>query len=314
MNKIIPLWLLFFFIASGNAIALNPADSLCPEKLIAAGFEYVYDFKFNKADSLAGELKKKYPGDPKTYLLIANTFWYKLRSGDDNVKNRQQFLLALKEARSLLDKKKKSELNYEDLFFYIHVYSYMARLELLSDNYFKAFSFLNRCSEYLFTSFGKESKYEPLKLTTGLYRYYMIAARKKYPPLIPFLMLLPAGDKNEGLRLLAQCCESSIGNIQTEATYFLMIIYGESDINYSFSETYAEKLCRKYPNNLLYRYYFFKVLLLDEKKEPAMNEYKQLYRGSILNPDLSPAQRNYFIALAQKDLEVYYRKYRNKKT
>ncbi|MBI4930890.1 MAG: hypothetical protein HY841_09025 [Bacteroidetes bacterium] len=310
MSKYIIICFLFLFSFERSFGApVSPADTSELGKSIALGFENIYNFKFSKADSLADELKKKYPEERKIYLLIANSCWWKIRSGEDNAANRKQFMSALTTVESMLDKKKKNELSYEDLFNYINVYSYMARLELLGDNYFKAFSFINKCGKYLFASFGKEQFYEPFNLTTGLYSYNMIAARKKYPPLIPFLLMLPSADKTLGIKLLAKCSESSDNIIQTEGQYFLMIIYGEGDVNYTLSEAYAEKLSSRYPQNLLYRYYLFRLLLQDNKKELAMKQYKLLYQSSLANKELTELQRKHFISLAQKDLEEYYKKH-----
>lgn len=285
------------------------ADTSELGKLISAGFADIYNFKFKQADSLANELKKKYPGDKRIYLLIANSYWWKIHSGDDNAENRKQFIAALNSAGSILALHAKNELPDEDLFYYINIYSYMARLELLDDHYFKAFSFLNKCDQYLFTSFGKEPVYEPFNLTTGLYNYSVVAARKKYPLLIPFLAMLPAADKSAGIKMLVRCSGSSDRLLQTEGDYFLMLIYGEGDIDFPLSEKYAEKLCSQYPDNLLYRYYFFKTLLQDEKKSLAMKQYFFLFQSETQNGQLTPEQKKYFISLAQKDLETYYGKH-----
>jgi len=307
---------LVFLFSIGNCFSsfLSVADTSGLNKLFSTGFAAIYNFKFHLADSIAEELKEKFPMEEKTYLFIANSYWWKIRSGEDNANTRKQFMTALTSVEVLLDKKKRNELSYEDLFNYIHVYSYMARLELLDENYFNAFSYMNKCNMYLFTSFGKELSYEPFNLTTGLYNFYLVTGKQKYPPLIPFLMLLPSADKEMGIKYLKRCSESSDENLQTEGNYFLMIIYGESDINYPLSADYSEKLCKKYPLNLLYRYYHFSVLLQDEKKDDALVEYNQLYLSSIMNKELSSIQQKYFISLAQKDLEKYYIKHPSKES
>jgi len=307
MSKYLIIYIISVFSFSncyGNFQSVTDTSEL--GKLIEKGFADIYNFKFKRADSLANELKKKYPNEKRTYLLIANSYWWKIHSGDDNAENRKQFIGSLNLAANLLSKSNKNKLSDEDLFYYIYIYSYMARLELLDDNYFKAFSFMNRCDQYLFTSFGKESRFEPFNLSTGLYNYSVVAARKKYPLLIPFLVMLPSADKSTGIRMLDRCSGSVDRILEAEGDYFLMIIYGEGDINFPLSEKYAEKLCVQYPDNLLYRYYFFKTLLLDEKKELAMKQYFFIFQSSYLNTDISPVQKKYFISLAQKDLETYY--------
>lgn len=296
-----------FVLFLGNH--LFSRDTTVVTAAVAQAYSCIYNFRPASADSLVTELKKKYPDEKKVYLLSANANWWKIRSGEDNVTNRKQFLSDLRAAEAILGKKKKEQLSSEDLFQYIHVYSYMARLELLDSRYFRAFSYIDKCSEYLFTSFGRELMYEPLFLTTGLYHYCIAAARKKYPLLIPFLAVLPGTDKEEGLKCLRRCCESTDEILKTEGRYFLMTVYGESDIDYALSAGYASRLCGQYPKNLLYRYYLYSILLQDEKKDKAMEEYKLLYQASRSGKELSPLQQEYFLALAKKDLMEYYRKH-----
>lgn len=284
-------------------------DTSASAESVARTYSCIYNFKSASADSMVQELKKKYPHEKKVYLLSANACWWKIRSGEDNAANRKQFISDLRAAEAILGKRKKEQLSSEELFQYIHVYSYMARLELLDDRYFKAFSFIDKCSEYLFTSFGRELMYEPLFLTTGLYNYCMEAARKKYPLLIPFLAMLPGTDKEEGLKHLRRCCESTDEILKTEGRYFLMTVYGESDVDHVLSAHYAAQLCAQYPGNLLYRYYLFSILLQDEKKDKAMEEYKLLYQASRSVKELSPLQQEYFLGLAKKDLVEYYKKH-----
>lgn len=291
----------------GNPEAAPDTTTAAPS--LAKAYADIYHFRFAKTDSAVTALKSKYPEDAKVFLFSANACWWKIRAGEDNAANRKQFLADLRQAELLLGKTPKNKLGNEALFQYIHVYSYMARLELLDGNYLKAFSFINKCSAYLFTSFGRELMYEPLFLTTGLYHYCMAAARKKFPLLSPFLSMLPATDKEEGLKLLGRCSESSDEILRTEGRYFLMTVYGESDINYALSESYAEKLCIQYPGNMLYRHYLFKTLLQDEKKDRALEEYKRLYRVSRANDQLSLAQQDHFLSLAKKDLVEYYKKH-----
>lgn len=289
-----------------------PAKATEPpfKKQINEGYLSVYDFNFRKADSIVSCVLKEAPEDENGFLLAANLYWWKLRTGEDSESMRKQFMAALTVAEGLL-KKKNSPLCDEDLFHCIQVYSFMSRLELLSEHYFSAFSYVNKCNKYLFTSFGKEDRYEPFCLTSGLYHYSVVAAKKKYPPLIPFLIMLPPADKKTGLQLIAKAGNSEDEILRTEGNYFQMVIFGESDVDLDRSAGYAEELTARYPANLLFRYYLFSVLLQSGKKEKAMLEYKRLYAEAWKNTSISVQQQKYFLVQAQKDLEHYYIKHPN---
>ena len=92
-----------------------------------------------------------------------------------------------------------------------------------------------------------------------------------------------------------------------------MIFYGEGDIDYSLSASYAEKLSLQYPNNLLYQYYLFKVKLLSGNLEQAMKNLILLFQKSRSMAGLNEVQRKYFTDMAGKDMMEYCKKHPTEK-
>jgi hypothetical protein len=90
--------------------------------------------------------------------------------------------------------------------------------------------------------------------------------------------------------------------LSTEANYFLMKIYLEEDVNYKESLKYGWKLVADYKPNLLYRYYYFKSLLLSGKMELALEQIRILTSESKANQELSKEQKLHFLNLVKKDL------------
>lgn len=274
------------------------------------GFKSVYNFEFTKADSVFFLLKKDYPEEINTWVLGSNYYWWKIRSGDDNSFNRKKYFTCLDEVEKILNKKKSAkQITQEDIFHYINLYSYRARMELFDNNYLKVFSYMNKCNAFILLSAGKEDTYEPFNLTSGLYNCFMAMAKKNHPFFAPYFLLAPSCDLQTGLKQLNKCSSASDFLLQTEANYFLMILYGEGDVDYVLSASYAEKLLSAYPDNLLYQYYLFKVKLLSGNLESAMKNLILLYQKSKSGNSLTDAQRKYFTDLAGKDMSEYYKKH-----
>ncbi len=284
-------------------------------QLFTGGFKSIYNFEFTKADSVFSELKKKHSGESRTYVLGANDFWWKIRSGDDNAANRKEYSACLDELEKLLDKKKAAkQMKPDDIFQYINLHSYRARLELLDNNYVKVFSHMNKCNPFIALSSGSEDSYEPFNLTSGLYNCFMSIAKKSHPLFAPYFLFAPDCDMEKGLKQLNKCGTSENVLLNTEANYFLMIFYGEGEVDYNLSAFYAEKLSSQYSNNLLYQYYLFKVKLLSGNLESAMKNLILLFQKSKSAEGLNETQRKYFTDMAGKDMQEYYKKHPTEKS
>ena len=279
------------------------------------GFGQIYNFEFVQADSSVSVLEKNYPQESRAHVLGANYYWWKIRSGDDTPFNRKKYSACLDRLQELLDKRKKAkQLTYEDIFHYINLYSYRARLELVDDGYIRALSYMTKCNTFIALSANMEEVYEPFNLTSGLYNCFMAMAKKNHPLLAPYFLFVPDCDKEKGLKQLAVCSSCSDFLLQTEANYFLMVLYGENDIDYELSASYAEKLSLQYPDNLLYLYYLFKVKLLSGNMESAMKNLILLYQKSKTIPGLNDVQRKYFTDMAGKDMQEDYKKHPTNKS
>ncbi len=278
------------------------------------GFGYVYNFEFRKADSLVSILEKKYPQEYRSYILGANYYWWKIRSGDTTPVCRRNYSVSLDKLQELLDKKKEvKKIGQDEIFYYINLYSYRSRIELLDNNYIKALSYMTKCNAFITLSANAEDSYEPFNLTSGLYNCFMAMAKKNNPLLAPYFLFAPSCDKEKGLKQLGKCTVNSDFLLSTEANYFLMIFYGEGDIDYSLSASYAEKLSLQYPNNLLYQYYLFKVKLLSGNLEQAMKNLILLFQKSRSMAGLNEVQRKYFTDMAGKDMMEYCKKHPTEK-
>lgn len=269
---------------------------------IYIGFIAIYNFQFQKADSIIAVVKRENPNNAGSYLMTANYYWWKIISGDDTKENRSDYLKSLEKAKSIVGKRK-STLSDDDNYCLISIYAYKARFEAMNKNYIQALSSINNCVASIKQSFNKEDRYEPFYLTTGLYNYMIAQVNHKHPILYPYTVFLPDGDKKKGLSMLQKTASSTDPLLSTEAMYFLMKINLEEENNYTNAVNYGMKLANGFPANLLYRFYYLKALLAAGNKEEALRQYKIISTFSSSNDELDTHQRVYFVGLSRQCLK-----------
>ncbi|MFC2097930.1 hypothetical protein ACFLSI_06320, partial [Bacteroidota bacterium] len=183
----------------------------------------------------------------------------------------------------------------------IYLNAAMARLEIFEKNYMNALIYLDKCSRFIKKSFHETD--ERFVFSTGLYQYYIAFALKKYPFLYPVLILYPKGNKEEGLRLLNQGVYSQQMLVRTESRYFLMKIYLESESNIRQSKYWASKLISEFPENMLFNYYYFLILIEEDKIDEARNYLNKLEKKANNNQQLNKSQREHFIKIAREKID-----------
>ncbi len=278
-----------------------PFDS--SEKALQA----IYNFKFTQANVLINESLTN--GDSTSFnLLKTNFYWWMIISGEDNPSTRKSYIHSVNQSLKILDKKNKAELSNKDIEQYIQSYALKVRIELLNHNFMSGFIHLNNCVSYLKKSFLKEPEYEMFNLTSGLYNYFVTRSQKDHPFLVPYLIFYPKGNMETGIMQLMTAYKTKNPILKTEAGYFLMKIYLEQEKDYKKAEFFARDLLNKYPDNLIFRYYFFKSLLIQNKIDHAIDESIKINSLANKNSELTSVQRSHFDDLTKNDLENYYLK------
>ena len=291
---------LFFFKEKSSAIGNSPL-----KESINKTFEALYNFEFSRADSLIQKLKAGYSDFPETHLLATTYYWWLIVSGEDNSDNRKLYKKEIEKTLQLLNEKDNNFLSNEDIGNYINAYAYKTRIELFNHQLISGFVHLNNCIGYLKKSFEKENEYELFYFTSGLYNYFTAYSSKEYPYLRPYLVLHPKGNMEKGTTQLFSAYKSSNVLIKTEATYFLMKIFFEREQDYTKAEFFAKNLTEKYPDNLIYQYYYYTIFLVQDKKEAAIQQIAKLTASAESNVQLSEKQKKHFIEMAQDDLRKY---------
>jgi hypothetical protein len=265
-----------------------------PEKNSDSLYIYVYKYKLSEAANYINIQKLK-PNEcsESEYLAAVNYYWWQYISGveNDSVIRKVNFLID-DGIRKLGSVKKQDN---ERLFSMISLYAFKTRFQLINRKYFSAINNLGKAISTIKLSFGKENNYENFKLTTGLYLYTMSYAIEEYPVFYPYLAFYPEGDKQKGIGLLKECSLSQNIYLKTEALYFLMKIYLDSEKNYKKAEQYSRKLISLYPGNLVYLFHHYLILKHNQNSQEAAMTGLKIREISEKSNSLNKLQKEHFV-------------------
>jgi len=300
IKKFTCFFILFIFIQS---ICASASESVDVKPQVYKAFQHIYNFEFQRADSIRQKLVKTNPFSPFTYLLNANYYWWQIIAGDDSPSNVSTYNSIVANAVSLVNSRKNTSLSDEEAFVFINLFAFRVRLELLHYKIFSAVSKLDDCIDYFKMSLGNESRYAPFYLTSGLYNYFVSYANDNYPIVSPLFLFYPKGDVVKGISQLNTASQSKDIILNAEGNYFLMKIYFEQRKNNLIAKSYSNNLVVKYPNNLLYQYFYMSILKKSGDKTNALVQKKLLTQRAQSNPQISLKQKNYFINMASKEVK-----------
>lgn len=207
-----------------------------------------------------------------------------------------------------LTDKHRNNLTNEELYVISNTYAFKTRLNLLEGENIKALVNLNNCIGYIEKSLGKEEKYDPFLITSGLLTYFIEYSSKNYPITKPYLLTLPQGSMIRGIKMLETASKLTDNVMYTEGNYFLGKIYQEVEKNYTLGEKYNGYLVKMYPKNILYQFNYFDCLLNQGKKDEAMKVLVTINVLSKTSHQISTAQKQHFLNATKAKLEAYYKK------
>ncbi len=305
---------LYFLLISTLSCHLTFAQSeVCNDngafrKKIESGFDAIYNNDLAGASVISKRLKAECPNNPQSHLFEATYLWWHIISGDDGEENYEKMEASLDRALSKLSSDKKAKnLSNEEIHNTILIYAYKSRIKMFQGKYIRAVQNLNSCVGMVELSFGRENEFDLFKLTSGLYNYFIEFGYEYSVLARAYLIFLPSGDKEKGLNFLKEASKSKDFIIKTEAHYFLMKIYGETEEQPKLALGYAKELVNDYPNNLLFRYYLHKIMLQLNMSTGASEHLKALQMAE----EKKEPNAAHFLKLAQEDYNIFYAKKNN---
>jgi hypothetical protein len=260
--------ILFLYFLSTTGLQGQILKDTASINLLKRGVDDIYNFKFDKARIVTGQLNKSFPGHPAIYLLNGMiTYWENyplIPSLPASVSYENDMRSCISICEEAHNKDDYAEYLMANLGARGMLLMYYADNDL-SDN---VFPLAKSTYRHLRHSFDYSSKYPDFYFFTGLYNYY----REEYPIAHPIYKVLaflfPKGDIEKGLRELQTAAQNSI-MLRAESLSFLSLININFGNNYQEACVYTKSLHELYPDNLQYLADCVKSMLLAKKYDEA---------------------------------------------
>jgi hypothetical protein len=278
------LFLIIFYNSKINLYTQNNSFNSEEKKSINQNLgEQIYQFHFESALQYLKIIQKSEETNNNKILYLLHYYWWCMIAEYDE-KSEIYFLKILESAKKLESVKTN---NPNDLLFKIFIQLYDLRYSALKSNSIElAFKF-KKLTEYINQSFGLEKSYPEFYFVTGLYAYFYEYIKnsnfmgKLY---LTFLPSLPYKINYENY--LLSCYQNKTVNslLRWESLYFLFKIQFELEKKYDKSLSYIVKLCETFPDNYIFKYYYFKILkenFTDKYSEEMKNTELQLFLSKV---------------------------------
>lgn len=272
---------------------------------IAGMYRAATNFRFADADAMMKSVKTPSGKSPEADLAVINYYWWKLISGENNG-NYARLIYDKVDAVREFNSNESNTLPDDMLFYLVSVYAFEARVYLVDHSYGKALSALTKYYSALKLTFGKEQLHPELNLTTGLFYFFIAHAIERMPVFSPVLKTYYKGNKQTGYDMIVKASKLDNEIVSEQATYFLMKINFDIYANYDLCEKYCRKLIARYPANLLYEYYLFKVFLATDQKIKARDQILVIKYHAEHNRQLTHDESTFYTNQAKEDFAKKY--------
>ena len=230
--------------SSGDTLYLLNDDEA---RIIATeGLDSMYNFNFSAARKRMGWLKQLHPEHPLPSFLVALSYWWQMLPDMSNTRYDKYFLKYIDESTEQVKLLKRKGLKAEANFVAACAYGLEARYYGERKKWFRA----ALSSRHVLSAMKEINKRKDLSAELlfglGLYNYYAIWIKEKYPSIRLLISLFPSGNLDLGLRQL-KYASSHAYYVRVEAQIFLMDILKKDSIEASLY--WAEYLCNQYPKN-----------------------------------------------------------------
>lgn len=265
-------------------------------------FEAMYRYNLPDAELKLKELNATNTDQTWIDLAHVNLLWWWMISGDESRDYDNLMSVVLNRVINRIKSRPGGSLSSEDVFTLIHCYAYLTRVDIYLERYFKGIVNLKHTMDYLKIALNHADSYDKYMMVSGLYNYFAAATMTKYPVFIPFFALAPKSDKKLGYQLLSRCAKMDNILIKNESLYYLMKINYQLEEDYPDALRIADQLISQYPNNLIYHFHRFMILIESDQRTQALAQYTRLMEVSHKAPGLNPLQRNHLVDTAKKRL------------
>ncbi len=240
------------------------------------GIEYIYNFEFDKAESVFLSLKEKYPEHPAPYFFLATNRWW------------QNYLSAKTPLfygfiESMIEKSLELNEHFEGKPAYHMEYTYFqfmgnalkARVNSAQGNWWTAANSARKIISPVKEGFQYVDTRAEFAFASGIYHYYAEVYPREYPIVKPFMGFFPEGNEALGLRELKMAASKN-NYAQAECMFYLSYIYLEERGDMVDGLHISRKLAQRFPNNTWFLADYAHALLLNQEYTEARKILHQM--------------------------------------
>jgi len=250
--------ILFFFILTSVYFSVSVGQDrlIGDEKImseIKCGLDCMYNYEFEKADSLFRIIENEIPNHPVSpFLGGLSIYWQNAPLNPNNSDAVNMFIRKMKESSVLSDEVMKGGDDYiEGSFFSLVAHAMQMMYYADNDQIIKVIKHIPYSYKRIVGAIKLNDTFEEYKFFTGLYNYYIEAYPEAHPAYKPLLIFLHKGNRSEGLKELNWVANNSVF-MKAEGLFFLHHIYMSYECNPQMALNYAEQLHKLYPDNTFY--------------------------------------------------------------
>ncbi len=222
-------------------------------KTARVAIDSLYDLNYAASEKLLEPWQRRYPKSPVWEFWRGLEIWWKILPDLSYRGYDKEAYYYFSKADYICSKILSSDSNNLDaLVIKAASNAFMARLHANREDWFKSFQYGSKAYDALEIIKKIDPTLPDVQFGLGIYNYYSYYIPEAYPFLKKFSWILPAGNREKGLRMLSIAADSSVF-VQPEAIYFLAKIFVTGENNVPESMHYFRILINRYPNNTFYK-------------------------------------------------------------
>lgn len=205
--------------------------------------------EFVRAEKLISDYQKRYPWRPEGTFISGMILWTQILVDMWNPYLDEEFQQKMDKVIEFCETAEKTDsLKMIAGYYKSGAIGFKARVYGQRGEWFSAARYGLKALDGIEDAIGGKYPNVDAKFGAGLYFFYAETIPEDYPVIKPFLWFYPKGDKAKGVELLQAAADSGIFT-NTEAKYFLGIIYDVYYKNFYKSWEYFRDLSDRYPQN-----------------------------------------------------------------
>jgi tetratricopeptide (TPR) repeat protein len=229
------------------------------DSLVFKGINRIYNIKFDEAERVFHTVMADYPNHPAGRFFLAMIDWWKIMLDVDNESYDDMFFAKLEDVIYQCDQiLEKDPSNVDALFFKGGAIGFRGRLRAFRESWIKAADDGREALPIVNRAYKLNPDNIDVQLGFGIYNYYASVIPQKYPIVKPLMIFFPSGDKDKGLKELADVALRG-KYARTESRYFLMQLYYQFEENFQKAEEYSRQLVSEYPDNPVFERYLGRI-------------------------------------------------------